>query len=316
IFRNLEDTLALSAGLFPDLLQLSTLADYKEPVTDLLVTLVDSGFIQSKQYKKYFSTIYIDAKLAQKRQQTKDEKQMQEDKKKEDDRNDDQGSSRPIENYNKNGFGLNDYAVLLMPFYDRNKNVQQFFSRMLQSKDDLVKMEAAVLMLRNRKEVPDSILNSLAADDKYLGILFYKLEHVGRLDKFPKAYKSQLALARSYMVAQSERSKIDSISFLSKDITYLKGKKGMLYFFKYRLKKTDDWKIGLSGLQPLNENEVSSDDELSLLTDKKLKEYEPQNEQLNLQLKKVLFGFHKSAKNFFSNDNAYDNYKMADDYGD
>ena len=316
IFRNFEDTLALSVKLFPDLLQLTTIADYKEPVTKLLVTLVDSGFIRHKDYQKYFSSIFIDAKLAQKKQQAKDEKRMQADKKKEDDNNEDDNTVSINYNNNNNRFGLNDYAVLLMPFYEKNKNVQQFFSRMLQSKDDFVKMDAAVLMLRNNKKVPDSILNSLAANDKYLGVLFYKLQQAGRLDKFPEAYKNQMALARSYMVAQSDRNKIDSIVFLNKVAASLKGKTGMMYFFKYRIKKTDDWKIGLSGLQPINENELSDDENLSLLTDKKLKAYEPQVEQLNQQLKKVLFGFHKSAKKFFINDDLYNSFKTADDYGD
>ena len=315
IFRNLEDTLALSAKLFPDLLQLTTLSDYKEPVTKLLVILVDSGFIRHKDYQKYFSSIYIDAKLAQKKQQAKDEKLMQADKKKEDDNNEDDNTVS-INYNNKNSFGLNDYSVLLMPFYEKNKNVQQFFSRMLQSKDDFVKMDAAVLMLRNNKDVPDSILNSLAANDKHLGVLFYKLEQAGRLDKFPGAYKNQMALARSYMVAQSDRNKIDSIVFLNKVTASLKGKTGMMYFFKYRIKKTDDWKIGISGLQPVNENELSDGEDLSLLTNKRLKAYEPQVEQLNQQLKKILFSFHKSAKNFFLNDELYNSFKTADDYGD
>ncbi|MEO7045846.1 MAG: hypothetical protein ABI091_11110, partial [Ferruginibacter sp.] len=79
------------------------------------------------------------------------------------------------------------------------------------------------------------------------------------------------------------------------------------------IKKEDDWKIGISGLQPVNEAELSSNDDLSLLTDKKLKEYEPIDEQLNEQLKKVLFSFHKSARNFYSNDSVFDSLNMQDD---
>jgi uncharacterized protein YbaP (TraB family) len=312
IFRNLEDTLALSAKLFPDLLQLTTLADYKEPVTNLLVTLVDSGFIKYKDYEKYFSSIYIDAKVAQKKQQIKDEKKMRDDKMKADDP-DGLNNADAYNSYDKNKFGLNDYAVLLMPFYEKNKNVQNYFAKMLQSNDNNVKMDAAVLMLRNKKEVPDSIINSLAADDKYLGILYAKLEQANRLDKLPAAYKNQLLLARSYLVEQSENDKMDSIVFIKKIETAETDKKGMVYFFKYRIKKEDDWKIGISGLQPVNENELSSNDELSLLSDKKLKEYEPIDEQLNEQLKKVLFSFHKSARNFYSNDSVYDSFNMQDD---
>ena len=313
LFRNFDDTLTLSAKLFPDLLQLTTLSDYKEPVIDLLVTLVDSGFIKSKEYEKYFSSIYIDAKVAQKKQQIKEEKKMQDDKKKTDENEEDDYASTSLSNYNNDKFGLNDYAVLLMPFYEKNKNVQQYFTKMLKSSDNNVKLAAAILLLRNNKEVPDSIFTSLAADDKYLGILYYKLELANRLDRLPSAYKNQLLLARSFLVEQNEKEKMDSVVFLKKMQATAKTKTGNVYFFKYRIKKTDDWKIGISGLQPLNENELSSNDDLALLTDKKFKEYEPLDDQLEEQLKKVLFSFYKSARNFFINDDVYDNLNMGNE---
>jgi len=308
-FDYFQDSLSLSAGLFPEFLQLSSLSDYKELIIELLVTLVDSGLVKSSDYRNEFDGIYRDAKVALKKQQAKDEKQMKTNKKKEDD--DDES---PIKNFSEdNNSGLNDYAVLLMPFYDSNAAVQFFFSKLLQSKDDEVRLNTSVLLLRNQKKVPDSILLSLAANDIYRGLLYYKLEQVRRLDKFPVSFKKQLDLARSYMVAQNNFDKMDSIVFISKIPASLKGKKGLVYFFKYRIKKTDDWKIGLSGLQPLNEKELSSDDALAVMTDKKLKDTEPIDEQLNMQLKKILFSFHKSAKNFFTGDDSYISFKYLND---
>ncbi|MDB5202532.1 MAG: lipoprotein [Ferruginibacter sp.] len=314
LFSHLEDTLQLSAKMFPDLLKLATLSDYKEQVTELLVMLVDSGFVKAKEYKKYFPSIYIDAKVAQKKLQAKDEKQMQADKKNEDEADDENNSDYRYNNSNSNSFGLNDYAVLLMPFYEKDKNVEQFFTKLLLSKDAFVRMDAAILLLRNNKFVPDSIFSTLAADDKYFAWLFVKLEKAKLLNKLPAISATQLALARSFLVGESNANKIDSIVFLKKTSATLNGRTGMVYFFKYRIKKSDDWKIGVSGLQPVNEKELSSEVDLVVLTDKKIKEYEPLNDQLNLQLKKLLFGFHKSAKEFFSNDDY--NYKSLGDYGD
>jgi hypothetical protein len=174
-------------------------------------------------------------------------------------------------------------------------------------------MNAAVLMLRNNKPVADSIFQQLAAKDKQRGLLFYKLEQAGRLDKFPPAYKNQLMLAKSYMVMQNDYDKMDSVVFLQKNSASIKGKTGQLYFFKYRIKKTDDWKIGISGMQPSKEKELSSNDDLATLTDKKISTSQPIDEQLNRELKKIIFSFYNSSKNFFNSGNDYNNYKYLSD---
>jgi len=55
-----------------------------------------------------------------------------------------------------------------------------------------------------------------------------------------------------------------------KSITY-KQDKGYVYFFRYKVHSDDDWQIGISGLQPYNLKEVSDNDDLVRLTNKKLK---------------------------------------------
>jgi uncharacterized protein YbaP (TraB family) len=312
-FDNLGDSLVLAKTLFPQLLQLSALNDYKENITALLVKLVDSSYLTGADYESYFSGIYVDAKVEWKKQQAREEKIMDADSKKDDKDDEEDGYDG---NYSGTGssYSLDDHAVLLMPFYNSNKNVRQYFARLLRSSNDEVRMNAAVLLLRNKKEVPDSILNKLAANDKQRGALYHKLEKAGRADRFPAAYKNQLALARSFMMMQNGRRKIDSVVFIKKLQTSVKGKAGMLYFFKYRTKKTDDWKIGISGLQPGSEKELSDNDELAVLTDKKLVNTDPVDDQLNQQLKKLVFPFYSSGKNFFNNSNNYLYNKNLGDY--
>ena len=157
---------------------------------------------------------------------------------------------------------------------------------------------------------------ALAAKDATRGSLFKSLDKAKRLDKFPAKYKTQLDIARSYLLADKNYASIDSVVFISKQLVDYNQKKGTVYFFKYRVKKADDWKIGISGLQPENLKEVGSNDKLCFMTDKKIKEDKPLNEQFQDLLKKILFSTHKSAKNFYETDgNAY-NYKKIDAYED
>jgi uncharacterized protein YbaP (TraB family) len=301
LFSGLQDSLALSNTLYPDFLQLDELDDYKEQVRSLLVTLIDSGFAKPAQYESYFSKIFFDAKIELKKQRAKDEKQMEEENSKTDEGNDNIYSDEDKSN------SLDDYAVLLIPFYDKNPAVHKFFDNLLASKDEELQLSTAILMIKNNIPVADSILLSLASKDNYSSNLYAALDNIHHIEKFPAKYKNQLNIARSFLF--DGYKKTDSIVFLSKQMVSLDDETGMAYFFKYRIKKDDDWKIGISGLQPKDPKKVSSDSKLIDITDKTLKEDEPVNTQLQEQLKKLLFGFHKSAKNFFDSDNYYNIFK-------
>ena len=309
LFDNLGDSLLLAKELFPELLQLSTLNDYKDDVLEMLVTLVDSNLISATDYEPYFTKIYFDAKVELKKMQIKDEEIMQKELVKEADE-----YNTSVVNYDQyDKSGLDDYSVLLMPFYDKKKNVQLFFERLLQSRDASVRLTAATLMLKNGKQVADSILISFAAQDQYRSKLYVKLEKIKRLDKFPAKNKNQLDIARSFLLADKNYSKVDSVVFIKKQPAAYLDKKGVVYFFKYRVKKEDDWKIGISGLQAEDEKVIFTDDKLTSMTDKKIKKDEPLQDQLQEQLKKRLFGFHPSARIFYGYNN-YSDYREIDSY--
>lgn len=311
LFRNLGDSLLLARNLFPELLQLSTLTDYKENVLNLLVTLVDSNLIRAADYESYFTKIYFDAKVELKKLQIKDEKILEKELLKEDGEN-----KRVYANYSRNTkSNLDDYSVLLVPFYEKRKNVQLYFERLLQSREPGVRMTAAVLLLRNNIPVADGILTNLAAEDKYRSQLYTKLEKAKRLDKFPAKYKNQLGMARSFLLDDKNYTKVDSVVFIKKQPAAYLDKKGVVYFFKYRVNKEDDWKMGISGLQPADEKNIFTDDKLTTMTDKKIKKEEPLDEQLQNQLKKILFSFHPSARNFYGYNN-YSDYRTVSTYED
>jgi uncharacterized protein YbaP (TraB family) len=298
IFNNLEDTLQLARTLYPGLLQLTQLDDYKENIISLLVTLVDSGYIAAKDYESWFSKLYFDARVELKKLQGRDEKRMEEESKKDEDDTEDVYNYRRYSNSSDEG-SLEEYAVLLMPFYEQQANVPKFFNRLLQSKDDGVRMTAAVLLLRNSKPVADSILLNLAKKDNLRANLYDRLEEAKQLNKFPAKYLNQPDMARACLLRGKEYEKIDSLVLLGRQPARINNGGGNVYFFKYRIKKQDDWKIGMSGLQPADTAKVNTGSKLVSMSDKKLKDDEPQQEQLDKLLKKELFGLFKSGINFF-----------------
>ncbi|MEJ7627160.1 MAG: TraB/GumN family protein [Ferruginibacter sp.] len=299
IFINFQDTLQLSAGLFPGILQLSTLEDYKNKVWSLLRKGVDSGFIKKGAYKKYLREILIDAKVALKKQSNREEKRRQEEIK----NNETTVAVRFSDYEEENEIRLEDYGVLLFPFY-KNKDVQLFFTSVLRSRDENLKLATALQMIKNNIAVPDTLLYALAANEKTRSNFYKGLLPEQRVYMFPGAFKNQLSITRSYIILENEYDKMDSLVFLSKIQTSFKGNEGYVYFYKYRIFAESDWKIAMTGLQPLDENKISTDPIISVLTEYKINETEPLTEQLNKQLKKAIIPLYKSGRNFYSDNYA------------
>jgi uncharacterized protein YbaP (TraB family) len=301
IFSNLEDSLPLAKNLYPELLRLTTLEDYKENVLSLLVSLVDSGYMAAKDYEQWFDQLYFDAKIELKRLQGRDEKKMEQESQKNEEEEEDNDY---VSGYDDGNSSLSNYAVLLAPFYDRHGSVPKFFGRLLNSKDEQAQLLAAVLLLRSNKAVPDSVLLNLAAKDRRRADLYERLEDAQLTARFPSRYRNQLDMARSCLVGDKNFNKIDSIALVGKRAVSYAGQAGQVYFFKYRVKKEDDWKIGISGLQPLDGQTVSSNDRLVSMTGKKLKDDVPEMEQYEKELKKMVFALYSSGVQFY-NDNDY-----------
>jgi uncharacterized protein YbaP (TraB family) len=300
MFEYMEDTLSLSKMFFPDVLQLMTIDDYKSRVTSLLRTMVDSGYLKASDYEKYFSNIYFDAKIELKRQQSADVRKAEKESNKEQEGDDDATRS-----YNNEVSDVDNYAVLLLPFYEKNPAIKKFFDKLLQSKDIAVRKNTAILMLRNNKSINDSILLSIAEKDQYRASLLRGLEDADKADLFPAKYKKQEDIARSLLLEDKQYEKFFDIQLVGKEQVQVKNDKGYVYFFKYKLKKEDDWKIGISGIQPDTLSKVNSNDMLVKMTDKKFTLDETELEQFQKQLKRLIFSLRRSSAYFYKDSSRY-----------
>lgn len=312
----LYDTLQLATVVFPDILQLVNLDEYKGAVLELLTTMTDSGYVEAKAYEQYLSKFYVEAKQELKRERAK-ESQLSIAKAEKANKADaaDEADDDTKEEGNQL---LQSYAVLLLPFWDKHPGVPAFFDDVLKLKNKEIRFNIMLLLLRNKKAVPDSLLDACAADDNYRIVLYRKLKKAKLLDKFPAKYYTQAALVKSALLGNtSYYNKYDTLVLLEKLPAVSNGKKGYVYFYKYKTKKTDKkWKIVSFGLQPENVKEFDdeNDDFASAVSysynredDNKLDEEKPVKEQLQQKLKTMLYKMHKSAARFY--DNNLDDYK-------
>ncbi len=300
LFEDLQDSLKLARTLFPGLLQLSGVDDYKENIRSLLTLLVDSNYLSATDYESYFNQLYFDAKIQLKKQMGRDEKQMQH---KSDDNADDNLFDR--EHTPDAYTELQEYAILLAPFYHSNKSLPGFFDKLLKSQDASLRLSTTVLLLKNHIPVADSTILSLAANDETRSELFDKLEKIGQSAKFPTRYNNQVDLTRSQLYHRQGQNHPFAMEWVDKKWVQYKTHKGFAHLFRYKLNKDDDWMIAVAGLQPADPKLTSSDDDFVYLTGKKIKSGEPEAKQFNDQLQKLLFGKHKSASSFYLDNDYY-----------
>ncbi|WP_205513682.1 TraB/GumN family protein [Longitalea arenae] len=302
----LFDTLALTKHIFPDILQLMNIDDYRNDIMNLLVTMVDSGYLKAADYESSFPKIYLEAKQLLKKQLAKENKaNMEKAARKEAGPSvsfyaSDEEEDRPSDAGNAE---LDRYATLLLPFYTKNPGVPSFFEQLQSTQDRRLLYNTFILLLRNNYKVPDSLFLKYAQLDEYRSELYMDLETMKKTDKFPKQYKTQLDIARSLIVQSlSNYDKIDTLIFLDKLPVAYENKKGYVYFFKYKRMRDDiTWQVASAGLIPEKAEviDLKNDDFTAVEEERKLANDKPVKEQLQKMLKEMLYARRSSASVFY-----------------
>ena len=327
--NQLYDSLLLTKMIFPDLMPLLNLNDYKWPLMRVLARMVENNLIQAKDYEIYFSRFLIEAKQEFKKQSIVEKKKSID---KAQQQNDKSGYHPHFEETTDNGnedLGL--YATLLLPYWKKNVNVPQLFQQLLKSSDNRLKYNIMNLMLRNQKKIPDTLIYYFAALDEFRYELYSDLRELKLADRFPSKFKDHLSLVKSKLLTTKSYGKPDSLVFIDKFVTDHKGRRGFIYFFRYKQKKDDaNWKFATAGMIPEDSREfeypeANSDIKSSPLfsrsgksndnlydfteyTEIKIKDDEPVNDQLRILMKRILYSKRKSASQFYDEgaDRSYD----------
>jgi len=220
IFRPYRDSLPLAQLLFPELLDYSTIVEYKPSIFSLLAKLKAKGLSKPSSYKKYRKQILNDAKIQLKREMGL-------------------SGSGPSNGYSKksryqgNGV-LEHYAILLYPFR-AEKEVAQFFERLSWVRDRRIRTTYIKLMAQDDENIPQGVLEGLAKDINSRLLLFHKLKEIDKLELFPKAYNNNKSLAESLLFEQRYYvHNQDSVQFVARRPLLYRGQRYTGYYFKTR----------------------------------------------------------------------------------
>jgi len=314
----LNDSLALTRTILPDILPLLNLDDYKSSLMELLGKMVDSNLLQPGDYESYFSKFLVEAKqelkkqaIAEKRKAIEKAEESKTEKKKStylDDADEDDGNE-----------DLSLYAKLLLPFMESQAAVvNPVIQQMLRSGDKRLRYNIFIQLVQNGKPFPDTLVRYFAGMDEYRYELYQDLKQAKKSALFPAAFNNHLDLGRSALMETKDYDKPDSLVFIQKLPALVKDKKGLVYFYKYKSKKDDlAWKLAVVGLLPENEtefefdsthgkatadNEFASDKadwDFTSYLDTKIKEGTPVAELIQKELKKLLYSIRNSGKAFF-----------------
>ncbi|AWO00421.1 hypothetical protein DLD77_01205 [Chitinophaga alhagiae] len=279
LFRPLYDSLQLARALFPDLLELTALTDYKEPVYNLLSTLVDSSLVQPSLYADHVSQLAFDARIALQKELADEQNRLH--------RRDDDEMENEAQEANTT---LHDFAVLLLPFRQQHKNAERFLARYESSGNPAQQVLLAQLYMKNNLPVSDSLLQTIAAQDRYRVSLWTALSAINQQNRFPAAYNKQELMARSLLYGAMEYNvKVDTLVLLGKKQTWYRFRKSTVYVYKYRQKDADTWYLGISGPQPEDEKKCADSDQLSQFTRIRYKTDKPLSEQITGVIRHVKY---------------------------
>mgnify|MGYP001579951332 CR=1 FL=1 len=226
LFIPFKDSLQLAKELYPEILQLVSLPEYKEKVYDLLSVLVDSGIVNARIYRKYWRHIAWEGVNEVKRQRGLEDNQSKDFYKTE--------SRRSLYSYNDL---LKDYATLLYP-YAKKQKAHRYFQKAELINSPVFKIDLALVKLKAGATIQDTYWAEVASNKNDRIVLYQRLRDINRLDLFPAAYNTDsLAMSLYAQKARINQYK-DSMLFIHKSWVSDVSDSGYLYF--YKIKDSDE----------------------------------------------------------------------------
>ena len=218
VYVNKVDSLKPAKTLFPELLNYSSVEEYKTPIYRLLTKLLDSAIVKPKLYKKFKSQIINDAKIQIKRNL---------------------GTKKRYSYSYAKRFNLDNYVKLLFP-YRHEKQVKHFYLRLLESENWEALTTYYALLKSHNELITDRLKAKTVQHISAQHILLPKLKHYGILIQSEtdiidlKTYaKSKLFANNNYKTSENEIIFLEEQQFNDD-----KGNAMRLFLFKRKNKRS------------------------------------------------------------------------------
>jgi hypothetical protein len=272
-----------------------------------MAEMADSGRLPAAAYEGYFTGLFSDAQILLKKQQLSEQKGDEEERNPgplrttivwDGTQSSDEYQAMGPREVRPAAPRLDKYAEWLAPFYDR-PGVARWYKQLLAVKSTGVKHAAALVLIRNKLPVPDSVLQALAADDWHRSRLYDDLAKEGKSELFPAEFRNQEAMARSVLFDRRAEGREAEVQLVGKQHVVTKAATGYIYFFKYKVKSQEGWMMGISGVQPDNLKEVNTNSTLTEWTGLPLNGAGTELQQFQSKLAQWILQRRASARRFY-----------------
>ncbi|RAJ17980.1 TraB/GumN family protein [Olleya aquimaris] len=219
MFYNYKDSLELKKTLFPDLMEFTTIEEYKEPIYELLARLKDSSVIKPKAYKKFKKQLIKDGKIEVKRSL----------------------GSKSSYSYRSYSSSLYAFVKLIFPFR-KEAEAKNFFDKLLDS-DNVSALSTYYVLLEEAGEpIPKKLKEKTIDDYKNQAALVDKMYKKKLFKPYLTEKISQEMYAKSTLFGRKTIEKErDSIHFLGKKpFKTDDDKEGDMYFYMLVRKEDKD----------------------------------------------------------------------------
>ncbi|PTX64182.1 uncharacterized protein YbaP (TraB family) [Kordia periserrulae] len=207
LFKVGKKNLELKKELFPELLEYSSIQEYKTPIYELLTQLCDSNYVKPKVYKKYKHQLLTDAKIEIKRNLGKS-------------------------NYFKGNDALERYVKLLFP-YRKDKNVTDFYNKLVTTESRAALTTYFALLVEHKESIPQELKEKTLYEEKALATTLWKLGKKDLLGMVPDSLKTQQRYAKAGLVSHLGLDKEkDTISFVKTIKVHNEDGDITIYFFE------------------------------------------------------------------------------------
>ncbi len=263
VLSPLYDSLNLCANYFPGLFTLSAFEEYKTPVFKLFADMVIREIIPTSKYQPNLTVLITEAGNELKRYNTTANKagknsntydaQADAERLVEYLSNMSDFSESDKKNYPSYNSLIENYAVVLAPFYQSNATVKTYFDKLFKIKDEQKLLNIYLIAAKNKISVSDSVWKYFSGNNKTKLKTYNELNKLNLLSKFDKSALNQEGFCKTSIESNLEyedamdneensslkqKSKPDAISFLKKEVVKNNREEGFIYFFERKDDKT------------------------------------------------------------------------------
>jgi len=263
------DSLRLAKIILPELLELTTISEYRNIAYKMISRMKDSGIITENDYAGIHLRLVQETKIEYKRllasltNETPDNNRSYYEMMRRDISHsmiDMSGWSvyPPMSSFDSKQSLLSDILDLSLPLRAKNPAIQDIVTKVLRITNNEKRLSLLPVLLKYKIHFDDTVYMALAKNTKTRVKLYQIMAEAKQLDKFPSKYKSQ----RDYVIAgiyanEEEYTHIDSILYLETKTIRLGKDSALVYIYQYRFEDEDEWKIYLSDALPTDTNQLN-----------------------------------------------------------